>query len=136
MQPGPNPLLSIELIITLNLYPHIFLIPSTTSSTTIHEPPQPPSQALLGAQILSSILDASTASGPAPSTLASHIHPALLKNLNGKKLGNMWLAVALLPFRGATVKDKKKDVGMAELVIRDGLKVRLVKTLVQTMTSG
>ena len=36
----------------------------------------------------------------------------------------MWLAIALLPYRDGLLKEKKKDITMAEVVIRDGIKVR------------
>ena len=114
---GPNPLLAIQLIAGLNLYPHIFVIPTARPSTNIDEffpAPHPISDSLLGGQILTSIMSGA---------LQSHVHPALFTKLNERRLQFIWLAIALLPYRGGLLKEKKKDITMAEVVIRDGIKV-------------
>lgn len=114
---GPDPLLAIELIAKLNLYPHIFVIPTPKPSSNLSEffpAPHPVSDALLGGQILTSILSGA---------LRAHVHPALFAKLNERRLHHIWLAVALLPYRGGVLKEKKKDVTMAEVAIRDGIKV-------------
>jgi tRNA nucleotidyltransferase (CCA-adding enzyme) len=114
---GPNPLLAIELITNLNLYPHIFVIPTAKPSNDPKDffpAPHPISDALLGGQILTSIVSGG---------LRSHVHPALFAKLNERRLHAIWLAIALLPYRGGLLKEKKKDITMAEVVIRDGIKV-------------
>lgn len=114
---GPNPLLAIELITNLNLYPHIFVIPTAKPSNDPKDffpAPYPISDALLGGQILTSIMSGN---------LRSHVHPALFAKLNERKLHAIWLAIALLPYRRGLLKEKKKDITMAEVVIRDGIKL-------------
>ncbi len=116
MLKGPNPLLSIRLITTLGLYPHIFTIPPTKA-----DPPHPVLDALTASEILSSLLPGGK--------VASLIPPSLVEKVNGAEGAKerekmLWLACTMAPFRGGTMKDKKKDVMMAEIVVRDGLKVR------------
>lgn len=115
MLKGPNPLLSIRLITELGLYPHIFTIPPSKA-----DPPESIVDALTACEILSAVLPGGR--------LENSIHPALLGAVSGvdgakEKRKMLWLASALAPFRGGMMKDKKKDVTMAEMVVREGLKV-------------
>jgi tRNA nucleotidyltransferase (CCA-adding enzyme) len=131
MLKGPNPVLSIQLITTLGLYPHIFTVPPAKS-----HPPHPVDDAARASDILSSVL----ARG---GRLYPHVHPALLDGVGSdtdtatdaatdaeddevkarNRRKGMWLACALAPFRGAMTRDKKKEVMMVEVVVREGLKV-------------
>lgn len=102
----------------LELYPHIFITPTAKPSNDPQDffpAPHPVADALTGGQILSFILD-----GP----FRQHVHPSLFAKLDGRRLHHMWLAIALLPYRDGLLKEKKKDITMAEVVIRDGIKVR------------
>jgi tRNA nucleotidyltransferase (CCA-adding enzyme) len=133
MLKGPNPLLSIQLITNLGLYPHIFTIPPAES-----HPPHPVDDAARASDILSSVLSPG-------GRLYPHVHPRLLEDVTATATATatdaeddkdkdkardrrkgMWLACALAPFRGAMTRDKKKEVTMAEVVVREGLKVRVV----------
>jgi tRNA nucleotidyltransferase (CCA-adding enzyme) len=116
---GPNPLLAVQLMTTLNLYPHIFIIPSAIStipSNDFFPAPHSARDALVGGQILQSLLSGG---------LRPYVHPSLFAKLGGKRLSFMWLAVSLLPYRGGVLKERKRDISMAEVVIRDGIKVSL-----------
>lgn len=130
---GPNPLLSIQLITSLHLYPHIFCLPSSTSITPLlpsippsHQTPyfpapHPPSTSLAGANILSAL------TSPA-GVLRQYVHPAMLESFEHKGRRKwLWLGVGLLPYREGMVREKKKDATMADVVIRDGLKVSIAK---------
>jgi hypothetical protein len=102
----------------LELYPHIFITPTAKPSNDPNDffpAPHPVADAFTGGQILSFILD-----GP----FRQHVHPSLFAKLDGRRLHHMWLAIALLPYRDGLLKEKKKDITMAEVVIRDGIKVR------------
>jgi hypothetical protein len=150
--PGPNPHLSISLISSLSLYPHIFSVASTTTlapssapnAPDVQPPPYCPAphefhESLLAADILRAFID-----GP----LSARVHPSLLSRViahpeplapssdvgaqtssdvpfgGNPKNKHLWLACALVPCRGGVVKEKKKDISLMEAVIREGLKVR------------
>jgi hypothetical protein len=110
---------------SLNVYPHIFITPTAKPSNDRRDffpAPHPVEDALLGGQIFSSILEGA---------LKPHLHPVVFAKLNERRLQFMWLAVALIPYRGGLLKEKKKDITMAEVVIRDGIKVRLSRHIWQ-----
>lgn len=126
MLKGPDPLLSIRLMVEHSLFPHIFTIPPAPA-----QPPYPAGAALRAAEIFAAVLPGGR--------WHARVHPAVLEKLadgdaeaaaaTKQRRTAVWLACTCAPFRGGMAKDKKKDVTMAEMVIKEGLKVGWARVL-------
>ncbi|KAI9512629.1 hypothetical protein F5148DRAFT_790561 [Russula earlei] len=120
MMRGQNPLLSLQLLDSLSLFPLVFHIPQAIKST-VSSQPSSPSLALAAASILRTFcrLDVSFLRHPP-------IHPLVLSGLTASTsvVTRLYMACALTPYRGITYVDKKsKEREAVEAVIREGLKV-------------
>jgi tRNA nucleotidyltransferase (CCA-adding enzyme) len=119
---GRDPLRSIQLINDLSLYPSIFSIPETISST-FSSTPGPPITSIAAATLLHALLK------PTTSTSSSFAIPPIHKTLLSLALSpstksRLFLAAALTPYRGITYTDSKNKSHLAvEAAIREGPKL-------------
>ncbi|KAL1406876.1 CCA tRNA nucleotidyltransferase, mitochondrial [Vanrija albida] len=95
-----NPLVSAELIDSLNLNSSIFMWPAA--------PPHPPSEAIAAARVLDALLKRDELVSAAPASASSPL---------------LWLAAAVCPYRGAITQVKNKDKPVVAVIIADALKL-------------
>ncbi|KAI7832982.1 hypothetical protein BX661DRAFT_141311 [Kickxella alabastrina] len=115
MAGGPHPLLSIQLILRFGLYLDIFRPPPTTTwldpATTIDEP--------LAAHLTGHVLDLLERNTEILDCLPGD--PRIDADPQAQR--SLMLAAYLYPFRHVQVTDRKRNVPVAQVIIRDGLKL-------------
>ncbi|RDX56319.1 hypothetical protein OH76DRAFT_1414683 [Lentinus brumalis] len=128
MMGGRNPLLSIDMIESLSLYPSVFYIPDNMG-IKLSGTPDSSKTALRAASILHALVHpgvtASTLSGQTVPSLPP-LSPIMLSELSSSTnpLRRLFLAAALTPYHGLTYTQSKGKVRPAvEAVLRDGLKL-------------
>lgn len=119
---GRDPLLSIQLIHDLSLYPFIFHVPSAISSS-FSSTPASSAISVTAATLLHALLyPARSNSLPA----LPPVHKTLIESVNLSKdtKSRLFLAAALTPYRGITYTDSKEKTHPAvEAAIREGTKL-------------
>ncbi|KAL0581370.1 CCA tRNA nucleotidyltransferase, mitochondrial [Marasmius crinis-equi] len=119
MVKGRNPLRSVELIASLNLYSSIFSGFPPAISDTFSSQPSSEENAMKAASILQTLLKNDNANLPP-------IHPTFFKASKEDETctSRLFLAAVLTPYAGITYRDhKKKELPVVEYVIRDCLKL-------------
>ncbi|KZV76945.1 hypothetical protein PENSPDRAFT_679619 [Peniophora sp. CONT] len=117
MMSGRNPLHSIYLIDSLDLFTSIFHIPPT-STPELSSDPAPSATAVAAASVLYSFLHPDKSVFP-----HRPLHPLFTSTLSASTIPRLYLACALTPYAGVTYTDSKGHEKLAvEAAIREGLK--------------
>lgn len=115
MMTGPFPLLSMQLIHQLDLYPIIMAAPHIIKSGTVGD-------ALLAVQAVGIL-----------QWLQQHDG---LRAASNEEKRSLVLAASVLPYYGTVSEFKKKDIPAVQLVLRDSIKVRAVVCRMQDSAEG
>ncbi|KAJ2334605.1 CCA tRNA nucleotidyltransferase, mitochondrial [Coemansia sp. RSA 2681] len=130
MAAGPHPLLSIQLILRFGLYASIFRTPPRDEWVSSEDEPTAGPEDFTVAETLTQNVLSLVSSGSAGGLDALlRCMPQQCLAIGGGEATirrSLMLAAFLYPYRGMLVRDKKKTVSMAYVVVRDGLKLSLL----------
>ncbi|KAJ2491753.1 CCA tRNA nucleotidyltransferase, mitochondrial [Coemansia sp. RSA 2050] len=125
MAAGPHPLLSIQLILRFGLYTSIFRTPPRAEWASLEDEPQAgptePKDSAVAEALARNMLELVDGSNS-----LLHGMPQLCLAIGGGEMAmrrSLMLAAFLYPYHGLLVRDKKKVVPMAFVVVRDGIKL-------------
>ncbi|KAJ1666711.1 CCA tRNA nucleotidyltransferase, mitochondrial, partial [Coemansia sp. RSA 25] len=130
MAAGPHPLLSIQLILRFGLYASIFRTPPRDEWVSSEdEPTAEPEDFTVAETLTQNVLSLVSSGGAGGLDALLRCMPQQCLAIGGGEATirrSLMLAAFLYPYRGMLVRDKKKTVSMAYVVVRDGLKLSLL----------
>ncbi|KAJ2049075.1 CCA tRNA nucleotidyltransferase, mitochondrial [Coemansia sp. S16] len=126
MAAGPHPLLSIQLILRFGLYASIFRTPPLDEWVSVKDEMSEPKDFALAEALTRNVLELVNGSNDDGSASLLRSMPQQCLDIGGGETAmrrSLMLAAFLYPYHDLLVRDKKKTVPMAYVVVRDGIKL-------------